>query len=407
MPNIDSMNRELLIKELKLCYNYFANEANWNKNSRGYGLVRDKSAMDLSVSSIAAVGFGLASLVTAVKHDWISVEEAYQKADGTLNTFLNNVDNINGFYNHFLNMNTGTREWNSEISIIDSGILICGAITAGEFFKDGVQEKADKLYRRINWEWFVDKNRNMFYLGNNPESGFYGNWDVYAEQLILYILSAGSPTCDIGSSLYDCMQKPVGEYKDYKNIIHSWYGSLFTYQFSHAWVDFRDTEDKSGINWFDNSVKATLANRQYCIDNQHVFKTFSENFWGLSATLSPNGYNTECGVLPASCEFKNDGTIAPYGAVSSIVFTPDLSMAALQNFYENYPVLVGEYGLKSAFNPEQNPPWVSPGYLGIDKGITLCMIENYLNESIWQNMMQNECVQKGMGKLYVKKARNN
>jgi len=366
-----------------------------------YGLIRDKSYIAPYVSSTAAVGFGLVALVTAVKHNWISKEEAYQKADGTLNTFLNNIESKEGFFYHFINRSTGAREWNSEISIIDTGIFICGAITVGEFFGKGVQEKADKVYRRINWEWFVDKNKNMFYLGNTPENGFFGSWDTYGEQLILYILGSGSPTYHTDKSLYDTMKKPVGEYKNYKRIIYSWFGSLFTYQFSHAWVDFRNTEDENGINWFDNSVRATLANRQFCIDNKDTFKTFDENSWGVSASVFSDGYNGESGALPASSELKNDGTIPPSGAVSSIVFTPNLSISALQNYYENYPGLIGEYGLKSAFNLEQATPWFSYEYLGVDKGITLAMIENYLSESIWQNFMQNEYVKKGMDDLNI------
>lgn len=403
MEKLTSIDRELLITELKLCYAYFLKEANWNKYSHGYGLIRDKSYVTPNVSSVAAVGFGLAALVTAVKNDWISEEEARQKADGTLNTFLSSVENNHGFYHHFININNGSCELDSEISIMDTGIFICGAITAGEFFGNGVKEKADKLYRIINWEWLVDKNKNMFYLGNKPDNGSFGNWDYYSEQLILYILGAGSPTYPIDKGLYDVIKKPVGEYNEHKNIICSWFGSLFTYQFSHAWIDFRDTEDEKGINWYENSVKATLANRQFCIDNKSRFKTFGENSWGISASLSPNGYNGECGALPACTELKNDGTIAPYGAVSSIVFTPELSLTALKHFYLEYPELVGEYGLKSAFNLEQANPWFSHEYLGIDKGITLIMIENYLNESIWQNCMQSEYVQRGMDRLCFRK----
>lgn len=141
--------KELLIKELKLCYDYFAKEANWNKHSIGYGLVRDKSYIAPNVSSIAAVGFGLAALVTAVKHNWISEAEAYQKADGTLNTFLNNIYNNNGFYYHFIDINNGEREYNSEISIIDTGIFICGAITAGNFLVKVYRRKRTSYIREL------------------------------------------------------------------------------------------------------------------------------------------------------------------------------------------------------------------------------------------------------------------
>lgn len=406
MNNFDIGEKKLLLKELKGCYDFFANEVNLNKNSAGYGLVRDKKPLAPEVCSIASVGYGLASLIVGVQHDWISFEDACSRASLTLKTFLNTLQNTNGFYYHFINIYDGTREWNSEVSIIDTGIFICGALAAGQFFGNETQELADKLYRQINWEWYADDKLNMFYMGYSPEHGFAGHWDYYAEQLILYILGSSSPTHSIDKVMYDVIHKPVGEYGEFKNIIHSWFGSLFTYQFSHAWIDFRDTVDNHEINWWDNSVKATLANRQYCIDNQHLYKTFGENSWGLTASVSPSGYSGEYGAMPASSDISrtNDGTIAPYGAISSIVFTPKESLEALKYYY-SHPQLIGKYGLKASFNLNNSSPWYTSEYLSIDKGITLAMIENCMNESIWNEFMQNEYVKKGMDTIGIKKVK--
>lgn len=394
--------KNILLKELKGCFDFFNNEINLDENSNGYGLIRDQYPSSPEICSIASVGFGLASLITGVKNNWISSEEANKRAILTLKTFLNNLEEIEGFYYHFVNMNNGLRELNSEISIIDTGIFICGAITAGEFFGGEVQELADKLYRRINWTWFVDKNKDMFYMSYTKEKGFEGYWDVYAEQLMLYILGVGSPTHGIDKSIYYTFNRLKGNYGEYKDIIHSWFGSLFTYQYSHAFIDFRNTLDKDGINWWDNSVKATLANRQYCIDNQDRFKSFNEYSWGITACITPNGYFGLLGAKPSSNNQNVDGTISPSGAIGSIVFTPTESITALTNYYLILD-LIDKYGLKDSYNLDYN--WFATESLGIDKGISMVMIQNFLNESIWNSFMKNKYVKNGMDIIGFTKAK--
>ncbi len=398
MANLNFKERDLLLKELRCCYAFFANEVNLNKNSNGYGLVRDKHPLSPDISSIAAVGFGLTSLITGVIQNWISFDDAKERAILTLKTFLNNVQGKEGFYYHFININNGIREWNSEVSIIDTGIFLCGALTVGQFFGDEVEALADRLYRRVNWQWFIDEKRDMFHMSYKPEQGFAGYWDVYAEQLMLYILGAGSPTYGIGNAPYDTFIRNIGSYGEYESIINSWFGSLFTYQYSHAFIDFRNTIDNNGVNWWNNSVKATLANRQYCIDNQGIYKTFNSNSWGITACATPKGYEGRLGAKPSShnhdFEGTIDGTIAPSGSIGSIVFTPEESIEALENFY-NHPSLIGKYGLKDSYNLE-NGAWYTNESLGIDKGISLVMIQNLLNEIIWNSLMKNEYIGKGM-----------
>ncbi len=185
---------KILIKELQKSYKYFIKECNNSKESKRYGLIRDKSLYDKEFASIACVGFGLAALIIGVEHKWISYEKAFKKISKTLDTFINNVEGKNGFFYHFVNINTGKRAWNCELSIIDTAIFICGAITAGEYFGKEIKSKAEQLYKNINWNWYTNKETNYFYMGYTPEKGFWGKWDMYAEQLMLYILGAGSPT---------------------------------------------------------------------------------------------------------------------------------------------------------------------------------------------------------------------
>lgn len=389
----------LLLEELKRSFYYFVNEVNDDFNSLGYGLVKDNSLIE-DVSSIASVGYGLAALVIGVNHKWISFDNAYKRALGTLNTFLNNVEGKNGFFYHFVDIKTGKRVWNSEVSIIDTGIFICGAITAGNFFNGDVYKVAQELYNRIDWPWYV-KN-NYFRMGYKPKKGFWGYWDSYAEQLMLYVLGCGSSTHPVDSSIYDNLKFSYGDYDQYKNIIYTHYGNLFTYQYSHAWIDFRNITDKNGIDWFNNSVKATLANRKYCIDMSYKYKTYGENSWGLSACISPRGYKRD-GAFPCypNVRLKNDGTIPLSGAIASIVFTPDYAIMAMNNYYKN-PKLFGKYGFIDSFNLE-NGEWYSNSFTGINKGIGMVMIENYLNGTIWKYFMMDNNICRGLDILGFRK----
>lgn len=407
MRLIKKYGDKLLLKELKGSYNFFMKEVNLNINSKGYGLIKDKDMHADNIASIASVGYGLAALIIGVKRNWIKYDKAYERANKTLDTFLNNVEGENGFYYHFINMNTAKREWNCEISIIDTAIFICGAISAGEFFEGKVKEKAEELYKRIDWEWYRNKEKNFFYMGYKPEKGFWGQWDMYAEQLMLYVLGVASPTFPINKDMYKDITKEKADYGKVKDIIYTYCGTLFTYQFSHAWIDFRNMKDDNEIDWFENSVKATLANREYCINNSNNFKTFGENSWGLTACTGPNGYSGGYGAKPslADVDKENDGTVTPCGPAGSIVFTPKLSIQALEYFYNSFPKLWGKYGFIDAYNLE-NKEWYSKEVIGIDKGISMLMIENYLSESVWKYFMKNDFVKNGLEILGIRKREN-
>lgn len=403
MRIIKSYGEKLILKELKSSYKFFIKEANLNKNSKGYGLVRDKTLLANHIASIASVGYALGALVIGVEHKWLKYNEAYNRANKTLDTFINNVEGENGFYYHFVNMETGKREWNCELSIIDTGIFICGAILAGEYFEGEVKEKADELYKKIDWEWYRNKDMNYFYMGYTPEKGFWGKWDMYAEQLMLYVLGVSSPTFPIDKSMYYEFIREKADYKDVKDIIYTYCGTLFTYQFSHTWIDFRNRKDLDGIEWFENSIKATKANREYCIDNMNKYKTYGPDSWGLTACLGPKGYSGGYGAEPckANLEKENDGTVTPCGAIGSIVFTPEETIKAMEYFYNTFPKLWGKYGFKDGYNLDGTKPWFAKEYIGIDKGIEILMIENYLSGTIWRYFMKNKYVQEGLEKLGI------
>ncbi|NLI60492.1 MAG: hypothetical protein GX375_03575 [Clostridiales bacterium] len=397
---------ELLELEAKSCFNFLWDQANTDHKSPGYGLILD-STDKAGVASIASVGFGLSAIPIGIERGWIGYGQGFERALGTLRTLIKSVDNYRGFYAHFVDMKTGKRYRRCEYSTIDTAILINGAITSGEYFGGTIKALAEKIYKRADWNFIVDKANKRFYMHYWPEvfpeghSGLGGQWDYFAEQLIMYILAAGSPTFKLGAELYYNM----GKLRDCYNgsiYVRGWYNSLFIHQFSHAWFDSAKYVDRDGINWFDNSVKATLANRQYCIDNPEGFKTYGENSWGLTACMGPSGYNGRYGSLPPSIVQeinKNDGTVPICGPAGSIAFTPRESMEALLYAYKNFPQLWGEYGFYDSYNLDQDKPWFSKDYIGINKGITLLMIENYFSGLIWDLYMKNSYIKDGLKAL--------
>ncbi|MGC8956002.1 MAG: glucoamylase family protein [Fervidobacterium sp.] len=395
---------QTLEKEYKASFLYFLEQANVDEDSPGYGLVRDRYPGNPTIASIASTGFGLSAIVIGVEEKWISRQDGEKRVVGTLKTLLK-LDNFYGFFYHFLDINTGKRAWESEISSIDTAILMCGVLTAGKYFGGQAWELAKQLYERVNWNKMLNPVKNYFYMAYKPEKGFEGYWDFYAEQLMLYILAAGTPNekYRIDETVYYAFKRNYGSYKT-ESFIHSWFGSLFTYQYSHAWIDFRNYIDKMGINWYKNSTLASLANYYFCQDNKDKFKSFKVG-WGVTACDTPNGYNGLLGTPPSgnnNTAHKIDGTIAPSGAIGSIVFTQKESLWAIENYYK-LPELVGKYGLKDSFNLDMN--WFATDYIGIDKGITLLMIANYKNDLIWDVFMSVPYVNTGLKNLGFSKVK--
>jgi hypothetical protein len=218
---------------------------------------------------------------------------------------------------------------------------------------------------------------------------------------MLYVLAAGSETYPIDETPYYAFTRHYGKYGDGEGFIHSWFGSLFTYQFSHAWLDFREYTDKEGVNWFDNSVAASLAHVDFAIDTADEFETLGENAWGLTASDGPNGYNGLYGAPPSGFDNNShfvDGTVPPAGAIGSIIFTPEQAQAAMLNYY-SIDRLQSDYGFLDAYNLGEN--WYATDVIGIDKGISLLMLANYENGLVYQYSMANEQILNGLAHLQI------
>jgi hypothetical protein len=392
---------EVIEYEMKASFDFFWEQTNTDANSAGYGLVRDRYPGSEGVASIAAVGFALTAYPIGVEKGYITFEEGYERANGTMDTLLA-MDREEGFYFHFVDMDTGERVWQSEVSSIDTAILVMGVLTAAEYFGDDVESKAQQLYDTVNWPWFLDESRQMFHMAYRPGEGFAGHWDFYAEQLMLYVLAAGSDTYPVDETPYYTFTRHYAAYGDGEPFIHSWFGSIFTYQYSHAWIDFRNYTDAEGVNWFDNSVEASLAHINFAVDNEDDYLTIGRNAWGLSASDGPDGYNGLYGAPPSGFDnlaHEIDDTIPPAGAIGSIIFTPEAAEEAMLNYYSIEPLNEGDYGFLDAYNLSED--WFATDVIGIDKGITLLMLANYQNDLVYEIVMQNEQLLNGLARLQI------
>lgn len=354
----------------------------WDEANPDNGLIPDRAGADgqkkFPVASIASVGFGLAGICLADERGWIKHEDAYQRALTTLRYFADTLPHEHGFYYHFVNMKTGAREWNCELSSIDTTLLLAGVLTARQYYRGTeVEALATKIYERVDWPWMLNGGKT-FSMGWTPESGFLGaRWDGYSEHMLLQLLALGSPTHPVPPETWHAWRRePVITYAGQTYLQCP---PLFTHQYSHAWIDFRNKRDAHADYW-RNSVLATLAHRQFCIDTG-----YGENLWGISASDSATGYKA-WGGPPATPGL--DGTVVPCAAGGSIPFAPRECLAALRNMPRC------RYGFPDAFNPKTG--WVGPDVIGIDVGITLLMAENYRSGFVWREFMKNPEIQNAL-----------
>ncbi len=365
----------------------------WNEANPETGLIKDRTnnfREDKSeVASTASVGFGLTAICTAEKRGWITYKEAYGRVLNTLKFYRDKMYHNHGFFYHFVDMNTGERVGDNEVSSIDTALFLAGALFAGEYFGGDIKKLANEIYERVDWQWMM-AGGDVLSMGWKPEGGFLAaRWGSYSEHMILYLLAIGSPTHPIAASTWHNWSRPIGSYAG--NILIEC-PPLFTHQYSHIWVDFRDKHD-AYANYFENSVQATLANRAYCIELSKRFKTFSENVWGLTAADGPNGYMAYGGK--PGWDTVMDGTVAPTAPGGSIVFAPELSIAALKYMFDNYRDKIwGKYGFADSFNLDKN--WIASDVIGLDQGAMMLMIENHRSGMIWKYFMKNKSIQNAM-----------
>jgi len=393
-PSLPTQDRVLLEKIEKDSVQFFVRHSN-----RETGLTQDSSRPG-SPASIAATGFALASLTIAESRGWISRQQAYEQIHRTLLTLRNRAQHERGFFYHFLDPKSGRRVWGSEASSIDTALLLAGALLAGEHFKGTeISRLAQQLYERVDWQWMMNGSELVCH-GWKPESGFLPYyWDSYNELIILQALAVGSPTHPIPPEAWQAWNRLEDEYNG-KRIVYSYSGSLFTYQFAQAFIDFRNLWDRD-INYFENSKNASLANREYSLSFRDRYTSYSENSWGLSACIGPGGYRAYGGKPGQGIQ---DGTIAPYASIGSLVFTPEISLPAIKFFYSEYQSsLYGPMGFKDSFNLDKK--WWAWEYLGIDQGISVMMLENFLSGgSVWEKFMRIPAIQKWVSLCGLKRS---
>jgi hypothetical protein len=393
-----------------------------------WGIVKDRAAV-WAPASIASTGFGIPSFAIGAERNWITREQAAEITLKILKFFANSVQSTDtnatgykGFYYHFLRMNTGTREWKCELSSIDTGILMMGILFARNYYngdneaENQIRLLAATLLERIDWNFLQlpasGKQPNTISMAWSPENGLLDfGWSGYNEGLFLYVLAAGSGMKNVNQS-YDSWLSTYKWNTPYTGLSHVVFPPLFGHQFSQAFIDYRGLADKymkeKGIDYFENSRRATYVQRRYATDNPKGWIGYDSLCWGVTACDGPTekydfddkkflGYAGR-GTSGKDNTIAEDGTIAPYGPLSSLPFAPEIVLPTIKSINGKYgSQLWGKYGYYDSFNPTAK--WVDNDFLGIDEGPMLIMIENFRTGLVWNYVMKDPIIQKGLTKL--------
>lgn len=409
----------------------------WDTTNPKNGLVPDRWP-DVNFSSIAAIGFGLTAYGVGAERNYITREQARERTLVTLRFLLDapqsdratEVTSYRGFFYHFLDMETGWRFQTTELSAIDTALLMAGVLFAQSYF-DGehpaeqeIRDKADILYRRVEWSW-MQPRPPLIAMAWRPEKGMTpSDYKGYEEAMILYVMALASPTHAISEEAWPARVRNYRWDTFYGQEFVN-YAPLFIHQYSHIWIDFRGIRDEymreKGIDYFENSRRATYAQRAYAIDNPNRFRDYGERVWGLTACIGPGGGKAVVEGRPvqfhqywargaSAGDIRDDGTIAPTAAGGSMPFAPEIVIPALKEMSERYGSrLFREYGFIDAFNPTYplagitsstgsvHPEgWFTDNYLGIDQGPIVLMAENHRSELVWRVMKKNSYIVKGL-----------
>src|SRR6185437_10320511 len=158
----------------------------WEQANPDTGLVKDRcnaraaTTDNTIVASIAATGFGLTALSIGESRNYLSYSEAADRVVATLRFLWKKLANHRGFFYHWADVHTGERIWDSEISSVDTAILLCGVLTARAIFN------------RVDWSW-LSEDTALLPHGWMPEVGFLPyRWDDYSELMMMYLLGLGS-----------------------------------------------------------------------------------------------------------------------------------------------------------------------------------------------------------------------
>ncbi len=379
----------------------------WEQADPHTGLVPDRARMDgkaldedhRNVGSIAATGFGLTALCIATERKWIAASEAKERARNTLRFFAGTAFENHGWFYHWLDTKTGERRWKSEVSSIDTALLLGGVLTARQYFHDDPQivALATRIYTRIDFRWMLNGHPLLLSHGWKPESGFLKpRWDTFSEDTILYLLAIASPTHSISPRSWAALWRDRYRYEG-----HTYFTTigvpLFMHQYAHAWIDYRDRRESGGdhIDYFQNSVNATLAHRAFCMNLSHEFPGYGPNVWGITASDSAKGY-LAWGGPPKDTAI--DGTVVPSAPGGSLMFTPELALLSLRTMREKFGNgIYGRYGFVDAFNP--NTGWIDSDVIGINLGIIVLSVENARSGNVWRWFMKNAEIPRAMNKV--------
>jgi len=393
-----------------------------------WGIVRDRTA-SWAPASIASTGFGISSFAIGVERGWITRDEAAQITLNMMNFFVNSLQGpdalatgYKGFYYHFLRMDTGLREWRCELSSVDTGLLMMGILFARNYYdrdnetENQIRSQASLMLENIEWDFMMMPDTGNYAsqisMGWHPESGLHKmGWSGYNEALFLYILAAGTGL----ENAKESYRSWLSSYKwqtPYEGLSHVAFPPLFGHQFSHCFIDFRGLADEymrdKGIDYFENSRRATRVQRQYAIDNPHGWVGYDSLCWGVTASDGPGdkynfgereflGYAGR-GTSGPEYNYFDDGTIAPYGPLSSLPFAPEIVIPTIRSINEKMGDKIwGRYGYYDSFNLTAG--WVNDDFIGIDQGPMLIMIENFRTGLVWNYVMNDPVIQKGLQTL--------
>ncbi len=413
-PGEQAADEAMLHHLQQQAFRYFLKEVNPVN-----GLVADKTRLGWPCS-IAATGLALASYPVGVERKFISREEAAERTIATLRFFRespqgpeDDATGHRGFYYHFLDMETGRRAWRSELSTVDTALLLAGALTAAQYFGGDAETEvqirtlADELYCRTDWRWAQNGGATVTH-GWKPLKGFLRyRWQGYDEALLLYLLGLGSPTYALPAESYEAWLSSYA-WKRIYGVEYIYAGPLFIHQLSHLWVDFRGIQDRyvreRGLDYFENSRRATVVQREYAMRNPNGFAFYDRNCWGITASDGPGPVVRHVdGVERRFYDYiargvpfgPDDGTLAPWAVVASLPFAPDLVLPAIHHMIDNLKLARDEkYGFKATFNPtfeqEDSPNgWISRWHFGLNQGPIVLMVENFRSGLIWR--LLREC----------------
>ena len=389
-------------------FSYFVHESNPDN-----GLVIDKSAPGWP-ASIAATGLALTAYPVGVERGLMSRPEAVRRTLAALRFLCDSpqgpepqASGDHGLYYHFLHMRTGRRVWNCELSTVDTAFLLAGVLCAAVYFPEAAEigERAQRLYERVDWRWALNGGATLSH-GWRPETGFIPyRWEGYDEALLLYVLALAAPSFGLGPESYAAWARTY-RWETRYGLEYLYAGPLFIHQLSHCWIDFCGIRDEAmrahGFDYFENSRRATVIQRQYAIENPLDFVGYGPRSWGITASDGPGPATLKIDGLQRTFHDyvgrgvpygPDDGTLAPWAVVASLPFAPELVLEAISYMLRELKLSHEEpYGFKATYNPtfpvgkRSEHGWVSPWHFGINQGPIVIMIENARSGLVWELM---------------------